>query len=66
MDWIGFFKVTDSSLAYESRWWNYTGGAKSGSLTADAPTAAGQYEFRYLLDDGFVDAARSTPVTVTQ
>ncbi len=64
-DWIGFFKVTDSSYDYEFRWWQYTGGGSSGTLTLDAPTTPGQYEFRYLLDDGYVDAARSTPVTVT-
>ena len=64
-DWIGFFKVTDSSEAYESRWWQYTGGAKSGTLILDAPTTPGLYEFRYLLNDGFVDAARSATVTVT-
>ena len=65
LDWIGFFKVTDSSHEYESRWWRYTGGAKSGTLILDAPATPGLYEFRYLVDDGFVDVARSVTVTVT-
>ena len=30
----------------------------SGTLTLNAPAQPGQYQFRYLLDDGFVDTAR--------
>lgn len=61
-DWIGLFKVGDSNAGYG--WYDYTKGATSGMLTLTAPTQAGQYEFRYLLDDGYVDAARSGQVTV--
>jgi len=64
-DWLGLFKVGDPSTNYESGWWQYTDGAVSGTVTLNAPTTPGQYEFRYLLDDGYVDAVRSTPVTVT-
>ena len=39
-------------------------GATSGALTVTAPTRVGQYEFRYLLDGGFLEAARSSQVTV--
>ena len=39
-------------------------GATSGTLTLTAPTRPGQYEFRYLSDDSFLDLARSRPVTV--
>jgi hypothetical protein len=63
-DWIGFFLTTDSNYEYESRWWEYTGGARSGTIELIAPTP-GRYEFRYLVDDGYVDVARSAPVTVT-
>jgi hypothetical protein len=63
-DWIGLFKLGDPSTNYESGWWKYTDGARSGTFTLTAPTQPGQYEFRYLLDDGFVDTVRSSPVTV--
>ena len=64
VDWLGFFKLGDPSTNYESGWWDYTNGATSGTFVLTAPTQAGQYEFRYLLDDGYVDVARSTPITV--
>lgn len=60
-DWIAIFKVGGG---YEDDWWGDTNGATSGTITATAPTRPGQYEFRYLLDGDFVDAARSSPVTV--
>lgn len=63
-DWIGLFKVGDPNTNYEL-WWKYTEGGVSGTLTLAAPAQPGQYEFRYLLDDGYVDVVRSGPVTVT-
>jgi len=63
-DWIGLFKVGDPNTNYEL-WWKYTDGAVAGTFRMAAPAQAGQYEFRYLLDDGYIDAARSSPVTVT-
>ena len=65
LDWIGFFLVGEPSTNYELRWWQKTNAAISGTVTLAAPTTPGQYEFRYLLDDGYVDVARSSPVTVT-
>jgi len=62
-DWVGLFKVGDSNEAYG--WWDYTYGAAAGTLTLAAPAQPGQYEFRYLVNDGFVDAGRSSVVTVT-
>jgi hypothetical protein len=64
-DWLGFFQVGEPSTAYEFRWWQYTNGAISGMLQVPAPVSPGQYEFRYLLDDGYVDVVRSSVVTVT-
>jgi hypothetical protein len=61
-DWIGLFKVGDGNGNHG--WSNYTEGATSGTFTLSAPTEAGQYEFRYLLNDGVNDAARSSLVTV--
>jgi hypothetical protein len=61
-DWIGLFRVGDSNEAHG--WSQYTGGATSGTETLSAPTEVGQYEFRYLLNDGLNDAARSSLVTV--
>ena len=62
-DWVALFKVGDPNTSYGR--YEYTNGATAGSLTFTAPAQAGQYEFRYLVDDGFIDAARSGPVTVT-
>lgn len=65
LDWVGFFRVVDPSEAYQEGWWQYTNGATSGTMAITAPLVPGQYEFRYLLDDGYVDTVRSSPVTVT-
>jgi hypothetical protein len=56
-DWIGLFEIGVPSTNYEGRFWDYTGSA-SGTLTLTAP-GVGDYEFRYLLDDGFFDVARA-------
>lgn len=61
-DWIGLFKVGDPNESYG--WWEYVGGG-AGTRTVSAPLVPGQYEFRYLPNDGFVDVARSNQVTVT-
>jgi Ca-activated chloride channel family protein len=61
-DWVGIFRVGDPSTSYG--WWKYTNGATSGSFTMTAPVAPGQYEFRYLLQNGFTDSARSSSITV--
>ena len=61
-DWIGLYRVGDPNTS--NKWNEYTKGATSGSFTITAPITPGQYEFRYLVDDGFDDAARSGPITV--
>jgi hypothetical protein len=61
-DWIGLFRV--GAWNGDHGWSNYTEGATSGTFTLTAPTQAGQYEFRYLLNNGVDDAARSSVVTV--
>ena len=60
-DWLALFRV---GANYEDDWWGDTKGATAGTLTVSAPTRPGQYEFRYLLDEGFIDVARSRPLTV--
>jgi hypothetical protein len=60
-DWIAVFRV---GASYEDDWWGDTNGATSGTHMLTAPTQPGQYEFRYLLADGFLEVARSTAVTV--
>jgi hypothetical protein len=60
-DWLAVFRVGQS---YEDDWYGSTNGATSGTWTLTAPTRPGQYEFRYLLDESFLEAARSSPVTV--
>jgi hypothetical protein len=61
-DWIALYSVGAPNNNF--LWWRYTGGAASGSFTLTAPSQAGQYEFRYLLNDGFTDSVRSNTVTV--
>jgi hypothetical protein len=60
-DWLALFRVGGS---YDDDWWDNTNGATSGTRTLTAPTRPGQYEFRYLVDGGFLEVARSSPVTV--
>lgn len=61
-DWIEFSKTSDSNMYHG--WSAFTDGAAVGTFTLTAPSQAGQYEFRYLLDDGWIDVARSSVVTV--
>ncbi|HKW01023.1 MAG TPA: S8 family serine peptidase [Vicinamibacterales bacterium] len=63
-DWVGLFRVGDPNTVYG--WFTHTGGATSGTANLTAPLVPGQYEFRYLLNDGYQDTARSAAVTVTQ
>ena len=60
-DWIAVCPVGGN---YNDDWYVLTNGATSGTQTVLAPTRPGQFEFRYLLDDGFLVAARSSPFTV--
>lgn len=60
-DWVALCKV---GARYDDDWYEITNGATSGTVTLTAPTQPGQYEFRYLFDDTFLDLARSRPVTV--
>lgn len=65
LDWIGFSRVEAPNASYDQGWWSYTDGAASGARTLTAPTEPGEYEFRYLAEDGYIDQARSGPVTVS-
>jgi hypothetical protein len=42
----------------------YTGGTTAGSANLTAPTQPGSYYFRYLLQNGSTEAARSASITV--
>jgi hypothetical protein len=61
-DWVGLYLVGAPNSP--SIWFQYTNGTTSGSITLNAPGQPGQYEFRYLLMDRYMDVARSAPVTV--
>jgi len=63
-DWIGLYATGAPNGSYLS--WGYTAGASDGTMSFTAPGTAGTYEFRYLLNDGFVDVARSNAVTVSK
>ena len=62
LDWIGLFRVGEPNENYIS--YQYTNGASSGSRKFVAPSLPGQYEFRYLPNDDYFDAARTGPITV--
>jgi len=62
-DWIALYKVGQSNANYDDARWKYTDGARTGTFTLAAP-AAGEYEFRYLLDDDYIDVGRSQTITV--
>lgn len=60
-DWIALIKVGG---IYDDDWYGLTNGETSGTRTVTAPMRPGLYEFRYLVDEGLLDVARSSPVTV--
>jgi hypothetical protein len=60
-DWIGLYHVSDPDTSMLT--WQYVGSATTGHVTFTAP-GAGQYEFRYFLNDGLSRAATSDRVTV--
>ena len=62
-DWIALYKIGDANTTYGS--WQYTQGATSGNFTVTAPSQAGRYEFRYLLQGGYTDVVRSNVVPIT-
>ncbi len=56
-DWISLFKAGAPNTAYGE--WHYTGGAVSGTMSFTAPSTAGTYQLRYLVNDGYVSVATS-------
>lgn len=61
-DWVGLFRAGDQNT---NRVWEYYTTGATGTVTLNAPLQPGVYEFRYLVNDGFIDVARSSPVTIT-
>ncbi len=61
-DWIAMYRIGDPNTSYMQ--WFYTQGATSGTFTFTALLQAGQYEFRYLLQNGFTHSAVSNKVIV--
>ncbi len=62
-DWIGIYKVGEANNRFLS--YEYVGSGSSGSMTFTAPNELGQYEFRYLLNNGYTSSATSNTVTVS-
>src|SRR5262245_15686589 len=63
-DWLALAAVGAPNNTYEQ--WTYVGaGATTRTWQVTMPTTAGSYEFRLFLNNGFVRAATSPPVTVT-
>jgi hypothetical protein len=65
-DWIGLYRHgEEDNRKYDPVQWVFTGGATSGSHTFRMPTAPGEYVFRYLLRNAYIDVSESAIVTVT-
>ena len=61
-DWVGLYKVGSGDqgcIAFQ-----YTNGTSAGSISFTAPWEAGQYEVRYLLNDGYQSVTSSSTFTV--
>jgi hypothetical protein len=67
-DWIGLFLVGLPSAGNTTILWKYVPSGVSGTLSFTAPkTFTGQtYEFRYLLNNGYTEVAKSNPLTVSK
>ncbi len=64
-DWLALAKVGAPNTAYLQ--WVYVGAdVQNRPWTVTMPTAPGQYEFRFFLNDGYVRGATSPAVTVTK
>jgi subtilisin family serine protease/uncharacterized protein YegP (UPF0339 family) len=62
-DWLAFAPVGSASSSYLS--YVYVGaGVTTRTWTVTAPSAAGDYEFRFLPNNGYVVTTTSPPVTV--
>ncbi len=61
-DWIGTYLPDAENGAYGE--WKPAGKGRHGQVTIAAPDVPGAYEFRYLLDGGYVSVAASNLVTV--
>ena len=62
-DWIAFYGADVTNREYGV--WQYTAGQATGSFEVTAPAQEGVYEFRYLLDNGYIDVKRSNTIEVT-
>lgn len=58
-DWVALFAVGQPNELYTEGLWKYVSGNPAGNATFTAPMQPGEYEFRYLPDDGYVDVART-------
>jgi hypothetical protein len=66
-DWIAIYRVGDPDVTgaangHSDLWYEHLCGAVTGTFALSAPTAPGQYEFRYMV--GATAVARSAPVTI--
>ena len=59
-DWVSVYSPGAPNTSYND--WKYVPAGTNGTLTLTAPTATGTYEVRYLLNDGYTDAAKSSPI----
>jgi subtilisin family serine protease len=63
-DWLAMAPVGAPDTSYLQ--WTYVGaGVSTRGWTVTAPSAAGIYEFRLYLNNGYTRAATSAPITVT-
>ena len=64
-DWLSIVPVGAPDTGGSSVQWTYVGaGVTNRTWTVAAPSTTGQYEFRLYLNNGYVRAATSAPITV--
>ncbi len=61
-DWIGVYYTTAANTSYRA--YRYTGGRTTGTFSY-TPSSPGQYEFRYLKNDGYTSVAESPTFIVS-
>jgi hypothetical protein len=61
-DWIALYRVGADNRSYLR--YQYTNWSTTGSHTFTMPVEKGQYDFRYLKNDGYTSVAQSGTVVV--
>src|SRR5207253_8740592 len=64
-DWLAIAPVGSPDVGGYVQWTYVGAGVTTRTWTVAAPSTTGKYEFRLYLNNGYVRAATSAPITVT-